>query len=266
MSENNKSLSRRQLQNIQIARGLSASDVKDRTAIPAASYDTLFTGDTEDGKEHNKMISQRTFKNLIDLLAINRSFSTLRSEGVIEWCARGDSKAAVTRWQEAVLSLLSELCSDNLLVVEITTPAAKSGWFRRAAPVQRMVLLHDRTNNFRIALPEAPADMLATLQHSIGVPCETRFTITPAEFKEAREMIRHKVFHAVQFDALSGERRAKYAWRDVQAAAREFGFLPDDLVELMYAKAQERANEAAAAEAAERQEGFGVHQLRLVAN
>ncbi len=264
----NRPLSRRQLRNVQTARGLPAAEVKHRTGMPSASYDAVFGvgAESEEGKEPNKMVSQVTFERLIALLGIDAGFDTLRSVGVLEWRSAGTGGATPSPWQEAVVALVTELFSDDLLMVEISTEVGRSGWYKRAAGSERMVLLHDRQNGFRIAITEASHDLAALLESAIGVACEKRYSIPANEFKEAREMIRHEVFRSVQFDALSGALAAKYSWRDVQAAAREFGFLPDDLIEMMHNRAQERAAGQPVEQnaPAPRDQEYGVRRLQVV--
>ncbi|CAE6794088.1 hypothetical protein R70006_04987 [Paraburkholderia domus] len=240
MSEK-KPLSRRQLRNIQLARGIPAEELQHRTGMPRASYDALFGATSgEDGKDAAKLISQSTFDRLVSLLGIDADFVSLRKTGVIEWRADLTGKETAEPWADAMKSLIDELFSADLMLVEVSTDPSR-GRLTRNVVAERMVLLHDRDNSYRVAIVGAAEDLVPLLENSFGIACERRITISANEFHDAREMIRHEVFKPVQFDAFSGALAPKYSWRDVQAAAREFGFLPDDLIEMMHTKAKERS-------------------------
>ncbi|MBN3729350.1 hypothetical protein [Burkholderia sp. Tr-20390] len=254
-------LSRRQLRNIQLARGIPAQEFQHRTGMPRASYEALLGASSgEEGKDAAKLISRQTFDRVVSLLGIDEDFTSLRTSGVIEWRAEGTSKATSETWCEAVESLVAELFSDDLLLVEVRTDAARR--FGRGG--DRMVLLHDRQHQFRVAIMNAADDLVGLLEKAFGVSCERRVTIAPSEFHDAREMISHEVFRSVQFDAISGAIAPKYSWRDVQAGAREFGFLPDDLIEMMHQRAQERAQRGASGDALVAEQEYGVRRLQLV--
>ncbi|WP_334043717.1 hypothetical protein [Burkholderia ambifaria] len=254
-------LSRRQLRNIQLARGIPALEFQHRTGMPRASYEALLGASSgEEGKDAAKLISRQTFDRVVSLLGIDEEFTSLRRKGVIEWRAEGTSKVTAASWREAVESLVSELFSDDLLLVEVRTEGAKR--FGRRS--ERMVLLHDRVNEFRIAIMNAADDLVGLLEKAFGTTCERRVTISAPEFHDAREMISHEVFRSVQFDAISGAIAPKYSWRDVQAGAREFGFLPDDLIEMMHQRAQERAQRGSVGPASGGEEEYAVRRLQLV--
>ncbi|ABO60255.1 hypothetical protein LA345_37150 (plasmid) [Burkholderia vietnamiensis] len=254
-------LSRRQLRNIQLARGIPALEFQHRTGMPRASYEALLGASSgEEGKDAAKLISRQTFDRVVSLLGIDEEFTSLRRKGVIEWRAEGTSKVTAASWREAVESLVSELFSDDLLLVEVRTEGAKR--FGRGS--ERMVLLHDRVNEFRIAIMNAADDLVGLLEKAFGTTCERRVTISAPEFHDAREMISHEVFRSVQFDAISGAIAPKYSWRDVQAGAREFGFLPDDLIEMMHQRAQERAQRGSVGPASGGEEEYAVRRLQLV--
>jgi hypothetical protein len=244
MFEKRPPLSRSQLRSIQIVRGISAEELQHRSGMPRASYDAIFGASTGDeGKNAAKLMAMATFDRLVALLGIDKEYTSLRRTGVIEWRAEGTDKVTSPNWLEALPQLGVDMFSDSLSIVEVSQEGAKKGRFGRPTGVERMVLLHDRIHNYRIAITEAPEDLVAQLERVFIGTCERRLEITAAEFHPAREMIRHDTFKSVQFDALSGAINPTYNWRDVQAAAREFGFLPDDLIELMHAKAKERSEQ-----------------------
>ncbi|MCA8197383.1 hypothetical protein [Burkholderia vietnamiensis] len=235
-------LTRRQLASIQIARGIPADEIQLRTGMPRASYEVLFNLESGDqDKEFTKMISKTSFDRLIALLGIDVDVCGLRASGVLEWRAEGTPKKTAQRWADAAASLFKELLSERLTLAEIET-RGKEGFFARFQERERMLLIYDRAHGIRIAVTKAPADLLGLIEGFTGVTCQRRITLTPGEFKDTREMIRHEVLRSVQFDHLAGVIVPTYTWKDVQAAAREFGFHTDDLVNMMHETAARRSN------------------------
>ncbi|WP_083253620.1 hypothetical protein [Pandoraea sp. ISTKB] len=266
-------LSRKQLHQIQVARGIPRQELIYRSGIPAASYDALMGMATaDDGKQADKLVSRATFNRLVTILGINTEFDGLRRTGVIEWRADVGGEVSGKAWTDAVVGLVndSDLFSTELLMVEIRAKAAPRKRWQRGGAVEQMLLLYDAQNEYRIAIQGANAQTTSILASAFGIQCERQVEISRAEYREAREMIRHEVFRAIQFDALSGKVVPKYNWNDVMAAAREFGFLPDNVIDLMHKRASERAEEAADPQAPDEDgtkfdmEDVGVQRLQIV--
>jgi hypothetical protein len=234
-------LSRRQLANIQITRGVPADEIQQRTGMPRASYDALFNPSAaEQEKEVTKLISKTTFDRLIGQLGIESDFCGLRPSGVLEWRANGTPRRTAPQWTEAAAALIKELLSDKLTLAEIVQ-RGKKRFLSRLSESDRMLLIYDRQRGIRIAVTRAPGDLLMQLEKMTGITCQRRVTLGQQEFKNTREMIRHEVLRSVQFDSLTGVIVPTYTWTDVQAAAREFGFHTDDLVNMMHGTAERRS-------------------------
>jgi len=236
-------LTRRQLAHIQVARGVPAEEIQQRTGMPRASYAVLFgpTGsEQESDKEFGKLVSKTTFDRLIAHLGIDEELRGLRPSGVLEWRAEGTAKKTATRWIEAVEAILKEVLSEKLTLSEITLRKPR-GLRRRFSKTEAMVLVYDRTKGIRIAITHAPLDLLETFEKLTGLTCQRRVSLSQREFNDTREMIRHESLRSVQFDSLSGVVAPTYSWNDVQAAAREFGFHTDDLVNMMHETAERRS-------------------------
>lgn len=235
-------LSRRQLANIQVLRGIPAEEIQLRTGMPRASYEVLFSAPQSDqDKEVTKMLSKTSFDRLIALLGIEPDFCGLRPSGVLEWRADGNAKKTTQRWAEAASALVKEQLSERLTIAEVVQRSS-GRWMSRFAVQERMLLIFDRTRGIRIAVTRAPADLLGKFEALTGVTCQRKVTLNPAEFRDTREMIRHEVLRSVQFDHLTGVVAPTYNWKDVQAAAREFGFSTDDLVNMMHEHAERRSS------------------------
>jgi hypothetical protein len=236
-------LTRRQLANIQIARGIPADEIQQRTGMPRASYDVLFgQSQGESDKEVTKMLSKTSFERLIALLGIEPDFCGLRQSGVLEWRADGTPKKTEARWVDATAAIVKELLSERLLIASVEQ-RRKDGVFGRWADTERMLLIFDRPRGIRIAITRAPADLLAKLEGLTGVTCQRQVKLSSTEFRDTREMIRHEVLRSVQFDHLTGLIMPTYSWKDVQAAAREFSFSTDDLVNMMHEMAERRSTQ-----------------------
>jgi hypothetical protein len=235
-------LTRRQLASLQIARGIPAEEIQQRTGMPRASYDVLFSAPQADqDKEVTKMLSKTSFDRLITLLGIESDFCGLRPSGVLEWRAEGTSKKISQRWADAAAALIKELLSERLTISEVVQRGAE-GWLARFSDQQRMLLIFDRGRGIRIAVTGAPADLLGKFEALTGVTCQRKVNLNPAEYRDTREMIRHEVLRSMQFDHLTGVVAPTYNWKDVQAAAREFGFSTDDLVNMMHENAERRSS------------------------
>jgi hypothetical protein len=235
-------LTRRQLASIQIARGIPADEIQQRTGMPRASYDVLFSAPQNDqDKEVTKMLSKTSFDRLITLLGIEPDFCGLRPSGVLEWRAEGTSKKIAQRWADGAASLIKELLTDRITIAEVVKRGSE-GWLSRFSEQERMLLIFDRARGIRIAVTRAPSDLLAKFEALTGVTCQRKVQLNPAEFRDTREMIRHEVLRSVQFDHLTGIVAPTYNWKDVQAAAREFGFSTDDLVNMMHENAERRSS------------------------
>lgn len=232
-------LSRQQLSNLQIARGIPASEIQQRTGMPRASYEAMFNSDTAEEKELAKLVSRTTFERLTALLGISSDFKGLRSSGVLEWRAEGTDKKTATRWTEAVAALLKERFTDKLMLTQISVRST-GGAFAFFRKQEQMVLIYDRVLGLRIAITRAPADLLGQIEKMAGITCQRRKELSQREFNDTREMIRHEVLRSVQFDSMTGIVAPTYTWLDVQAAAREFGFHTDDLVNMMHEAAARR--------------------------
>lgn len=244
-------LSRQQLSNLQIARGIPASEIQQRTGMPRASYEAMFNSDAAEEKELAKLVSRTTFERLTALLGISGDFTGLRSSGVLEWRAEGTDKKTASRWTEAVAALLKERFTDKLMLTQISVRSTGGAFARFFRKQEQMVLIYDRVLGLRIAITRAPADLLGQIEKMAGITCQRRKELSQREFNDTREMIRHEVLRSVQFDSMTGIVAPTYTWLDVQAAAREFGFHTDDLVNMMHEAAARRGAQLEEQEAAQ---------------
>lgn len=224
-------LTKKQFQLVQVARGLPFDELVQRIGIPASSLMSLFGANEKDAKDPNKLISQSTFERLMALLGVNLSMDGLHSSAVILW--QCPAKAAQRKaWMAAVAELRKGLFSDD---IELALLSEKRGMFRRT---EKMVFLRDVARNVRIVLTGLSGRDLDAVAETFNDDYRRTELISPADFSFTKTLIGNNVYRATQFDAILGGKAFKYTWTDVQAAAKEFNFNPDNLIDLMVGKMQ----------------------------
>ena len=225
-------ISRPQFRRIQIVRGLSNAEIVARTGIPPASLSALLA---DEGKEPSKMINSTTFDRLAATLGLESDLSGLRQSGITEWRFSWRNRK---KWESAILQLLAELFHDAVDIAILSSP--KGLLFRR----KYMVFLQDEWNNVRIVVncaDEAAANFIALAfgggknPHRVGLSWH--------EFNEIATHVSNGVLKISVFALHLGKERFHYDWTDVRAAAQEFNFVPDNLMDMMLTAMKQRPRE-----------------------
>ena len=219
-------LTKKQFQLIQVARGLAFDEVVQRTGIPASSLMSLFAVTEKGAKDPNKLISQSTYEKLMELLGVNLSMDGLRKGVVLLWQYPQKAKGRQL-WLEAVTELKKSLF---IGVQELTVVMEKKGLLQRK---ERMIFVHDVETGVRIVLTGIEKNSLRELEQIFNCEIKLADALAPVDFQFTKSLIANGVYRATQFDAVLGGKAFKYSWVDVQAAAKEFNFNPDNLIDLM---------------------------------
>jgi hypothetical protein len=221
-------LTRKQLRMIQIARGLSMDAIVQKSGIPMQSLVALIGGSEKEGKDPKKLISQATYEKVLSIVGIGQDFEGLRTGVVIEWTHGAQrSGRGETSWVEAIKTLRKELFSEEIELAEIrkTTPFYRKG--------ESLLLLHDAISGVRIVFSDCSASSRRFLESTFDARVKNLDVQTAVEFGFTKELIRNGVYRCTQFNIALGGNTIKYNWADVQAAAREFNFHTDDLINMM---------------------------------
>lgn len=234
-------LSRKQFSSVQIARGMTTEEIIAKSGIPPQSFMVLMDSDGKDGRDPAKLISESTFRRLALVLGLEPGMSGLRTSGVIEW--RVNQKQRST-WQAAVTQLRNELFGDR---VEMTVINNAHKWYspRRDSMVFIHSLGDDQENDIKLAVTGADAKIVRFLTGLFGVEAPRKVEMDTKEFLFTAKLIENGVYRANQFFIVLGGRAVRYTWADVQAAAKEFNFTTDALIELMVATLKVRAEPSA---------------------
>lgn len=222
-------LTRKQFQLIRVASGLSFDEIVQKTGIPATSLMVLFGATEKEAKDPNKLIAQSTFEKVMSVLGVNTEMDALRAGVVVVWQYPLKAKLQGT-WESAVAELRKSIFSDNIEIAEIT---GKGSLFSRKS---KMLLLRDVETDVRIVITDTTKKLLGSVEGIFGVSSRSTETQNKMDFEFTTQIIKNGVYRLNQFDAVLGGKSFKYSWTDVQAAAKEFNFNPDDLINLMVDK------------------------------
>lgn len=233
-------LTRKQLRCAQLVRGLTFDEIVQRTGIPPQSLMALIREGDKDPKDPKKLISQDTFEKVLALLGVDRAFNGLRAGIVLGWRAHKGQRGQDLSWKEAVVELRKAFFSNDVRMVQFS---AKRGLFGR----QYMLFVSDVAADLRVIVTGADKALCDQLKKVFGAEFERIEQLRPEEFAFQSKLVEHGVYRTVQFDALVGGKMARYGWEDVQAAAKEFDFTTDNLVDLMLVAVTQR-NVAVAAD------------------
>jgi hypothetical protein len=217
---------KKQFQLIQVARGLAFDEVVQRTGIPASSLMSLFAVTEKGAKDPNKLISQSTYERLMELLGVNVGMDGLRKGVVLLWQCPQKTKGQ-QQWIEAVAELKKNLF---IGVQELTLVMEKKGFLQRK---ERMVFVHDVETGVRIVFSGIKKNSLRELGKIFNCEIKLADALNPVDFQFTKSLITNNVYRTTQFDTVLGGKAFRYSWIDVQAAAKEFNFNPDNLIDLM---------------------------------
>lgn len=232
-------LTKKLFQQVLSARGLTAEQIVQRTGIPAESLDVLIGREEQEGRDPGKLISQATFEKVLALLGIASDNSGLRAAGVLVWAYNAKApKRQRAQWCEAVSNVREALMSDDIAIAELTT---KNGFF---AKKQYLMLVHDVQNNVFIGVVGLDKDARASLLRITGASVERSEALSEKEFVLHRKLMENGVYRRNYFTEMMVGRARTYGWTDVQAAAKEFHFSPEAIIDLMLAEVRRKEEEA----------------------
>lgn len=224
-------LSRKQFGLVQTARGLTTDEIITRSGIPPQSFMVLMESDGRDGRDPSKLISESTFCRLAMTLGLEPGMAGLRTNSVIEW--RVNPKQRVN-WQEAVRLLRQDLFSEHFEMAVITHP---SPFYSRKSV---MIFLHDLDTDVKLVVTHGNMKTARFLKGLFAVESYRTVPMETKEFDFTLKLIENGVYRSNQFHIVLGGRKVRYTWGEVQAAAKEFNFTTDELIELMVSSVHQR--------------------------
>lgn len=235
-------LSRKQFGLVQIARGLTTDEIIAKSGIPPQSFMVLMESDGRDGRDPSKLISESTFCRLALTLGLEPGMEGLRSNSVIEWRVNPKQRE---KWQEAVRALRQDLFSEQFEMTLITRPSSLFG--KKSV----LVFLHDLDTDVKLAITHGDMKTARFIKGLFAIENHRTVALDAKEFDFTLKLIENGVYRSNQFHIVLGGRKVRYTWGEVQAAAKEFNFTTDELIELMVSKVHQRIHGDAPAVAAE---------------
>lgn len=226
-------LSRRQFGLIQIARGLSTEETIVRSGIPAQSFIVLMESDGKDGRDPSKLISEVTFIRLARTLGLEPGMAGLCAKSVVEWRLNQKNRRS---WDAAVHQLRKDLFSDSFEMAVVNRVAPFYSYKR----MRQMVFLHDLDTNVKLVITGVDSKAIRFLKHIFAIESAKSVMMDAQEFDLTAKLIENGVYRSNQFHIVLGGRKVRYTWPDVHAAAKEFGFTTDDLIDLMVTQIRQR--------------------------
>lgn len=214
-------LSRQQLRDVSLARGVSMDDLVARTGVPMASLMAMMAGDGE--KEARLLLSQETYGRILHLLGVSADGSGLAAKQVRLWVCPEKNFAA---WQAAFTSIKKTLLSDNASIVLAEIVAGGTLFARK----RRIVLLHDELSQASIVIAGVPDKFSAELQKIFGTPYAHSTKMSPSDYSRFLKLVDNNACSHAQFIGMLGGGTLRYSWADVKAAAQQFNLQPDDLI------------------------------------
>jgi len=225
----------------QIARGLTLPELVSVVGISVEAFSALFGADSP-RKDPSKLISAMTYSRLAATIGLNSDTSGFRCGAVNEWRFQ---KGNAVAWKNAVSELRKALISHD---IEMACIRKRVGFFSRE---EFIVLIHDGENNLRFAVTRATKDVVRFLKGTFDADIHRETVVSPVDFEMTTNLIANNVYRVTQFAVALGGDLARYSWADVQAAAKEFNFTPDALIELMVERVQKGISSAQPSSAAE---------------
>ena len=225
-------LSRKQFGLVQVARGLSTEETIARSGIPAQSFMVLMESDGRDGRDPSKLISQSTFTKLGQTLGLASAMDGLCRNNVIEWQVNAKQRRA---WEAVVHQLRQDLFSDEF---EMTVINRSAPFYTYAKKKTSMVFLHDLNNDVKLAITEVDSRAIRFLSVIFQTKEVREVSMSAKEFDLTKKLISNGVYRVNQFHIVLGGRKVRYTWEDVQAAAKEFNFTTDELIDMMVRQRQ----------------------------
>lgn len=221
-------LTRKQLRLVLQLRGLSLEQIMQRTGIPNQSLMALIYGADNGGKDPSKLISAATYEKVLALLGLSPEFNGLRKNSVIEWRYQSKkTRGQEHSWREAAQLLRKHLMSDSLVLAEVT---AKGGFL---AGRKHLIFIYDPENEIRIVVSGIDKSGRAFMEEAFGTSIERTEVVTLEEFNFMATLIGNDVLRLSQFNVVMTGKALKYDWKDVQAAAKEFNFTTEDIINLI---------------------------------
>ena len=223
-------LSRAQFRHLQIARGLTSEQIVQRTGIFPQSLMVLLGAAGGEGEilDYTKLLSERTLSKVLNLIGIDSSGASLNKGAVIEWsCANPRGREA---WRSAVKALRPQLFSTDIALTALVCPGSM---FSK----EKMTLFFydaEEGANVRIVITHADMSVLKFIENVFDISSvRIEKASSVKDFNLTQDLIANGVYRATQFNLVVTGRKARYSWEHVQAAAHEFNFSPEQVVDLI---------------------------------
>lgn len=230
-------LSRKQFSLVQVARGLTTEEIVAKSGIPPQSFIVLMESDGTDGRDPSKLISESTFCRLAMTLGLESGMAGLRTNGVIEWRLNPKER---NKWESAARTLRQDLFSSQIEMAVLNRPAP---FYAKKSTI---TFLHDLDSDVKLAVTHGDLKTARFLKGLFGVESPRSVPMSAHEFDFTLRLIENGVYRSNQFHIVLGGRKVRYTWGDVQAAAKEFNFTTDELIDLMVESVHQRLQGEAA--------------------
>lgn len=218
-------LTRIQFRCVQTARGLTVEEIIAKTGIPAQAFMVLLNESSVE-RDPSKLISQQTFGTLEQVLGLKAGMNGLRNQGIIEWRVP-QNRAGRQNWAAAVGNIRADLMGDDIRVAVMAKKRSLFGKYESA------VFIHDVEANVKIVATRVDRSTERKIMAIFGEHEPRTVTVSPSEYELTCQLVANSVLRTHQFMIVVGGNTVRYTWADVEAAAKEFNFRTDDLIELM---------------------------------
>lgn len=218
-------MNRKQIGQALILSGMTPDEIMMKSGIPAESFHAIF-GSRESGKDPSKLTSESTYNKLAMVIGLQAGMRDYRRDAVIE-LRFPVSKKARSEWMEAFNAVRTERLSGQL---DIAMIHRKSGLFSKS---ESMLLIYDTQVGLRFVVSHLRKRDLHKLKDVLAPANERDIVMAERDFQSIGSLIANGVYRIAQFNVLLGGRASSYSWEDVKAAAKEFNFTTDDLIDLM---------------------------------
>jgi hypothetical protein len=222
-------LTRKNFRFVQVVRGLSIEEIIHKTGISAQAFMAMLD-ERSAGKDPSKLISGGTFQRLSEVMGLRADMSGMRLRVVNEWRFTPKKRK---QWFEAVTGLSAPTTQGNSFFgenIELAVIARESSFLGRKGSI---VLLHDIDRQVRIAITQVDAKAIRMLSTHFGAKNVRQTMLAPRDFEFTCRLLENGVYRPSQFDNCMGDKSGRYSWDDVLVASKEFGFKPEELINMM---------------------------------
>lgn len=228
-------LTKSQFRQLQIASGLSSIQIFKRTGILPQSLMVLLNMGDSEGLDPAKMVSEGTLRRVLNLIGIDNEVPQLKKNSVIEWSCADDKNTA--KWKVAVKSLHDKLSMTNAVLGVVTCPHSLFG--KRKMTLFLYVTTSE--GEARIAITQADKGIKKFIEELFNVvPVRVEQARSASDFKLTEDLIANGVYRVTQFNLVISGKKGKYSWDHVLAAAQEFNYGAEDVINLIVDHAEGR--------------------------